>query len=151
MIMRWEEQDLQHYFQFIWQIFLSPFLFCEMFTNFTLLRLKQLINEPMGELWRTLQPPHLESQAELSEGASDLLCEEVHALTLLQRHHLVRSPLLRLPQQFGHVELFWELLHDLLQHRSHLVINWTNKQVCRCVIDWAGSRIYCLIHSTVTV
>ena len=108
MIMRWEEDEIcninfNSYDRFFSH--LSSFVRC-------------LLIRP-----RWLRPAHLESQAELSEGAPDLLCEEVHALTLLQRHHLVRSPLLRLPQQLGHVELFRELLHDLLQHRSHLVIN----------------------------
>lgn len=59
---------------------------------------------------------HLESQVELVEGAADLLGEDVHAFTLLQRHHLVGSPLLRLGEQLGHVELLRKLVDDLLQN-----------------------------------
>lgn len=78
----------------------------------------------------TLDPPHLKPQAELLEGASDLLCEEVHAFTLLQRHHLVGSPLLCLSKQLGHVELLREFFHDLVQQRTHLVRNDGQKKKC---------------------
>ncbi|TNN81610.1 hypothetical protein EYF80_008056 [Liparis tanakae] len=71
------------------------------------------------------------NQAELAQRASDLLCEDVHALTLLQRHHLVGSPLLCLPQQLGHVELLRELLHDLLQHCTHLMRGYRAKELLR--------------------
>lgn len=65
---------------------------------------------------------HLKPQAELLEGASDLLCEDIHAFTLLQRHHLVGGPLLRLPQKFNHVELVWQFLQYLLQRCAHLIM-----------------------------
>lgn len=65
---------------------------------------------------------HLKSQAELLEGVSDLLCQDIHAFTLLQRHHLVGSPLLCLSQKFHQVELIWKFFQYLLQRCTYLIM-----------------------------
>lgn len=73
--------------------------------------------------------PHLESQAKLLKGASDLLCEDIHSFTLLQCHHFVGSLLLCLSQKFHNVELIWKFLQYFLQCSAHLLMQKEKKKV----------------------